>query len=272
VRRPDSLWPDPLLEEHSVDVAAGDLQPFYLTVRTRAETPAGEYGGTITIQAEGAPPQSLPLAVHVWGFVLLRESHLRTAFRIYGEQLLKYHRIPGKDDPRYGDTPRAYYRDMLEHRMSPCEIGSNRPAPRVDVLAQKPDFSAWDAWMQAYIDQGLNCFWVPLDGYTDSRERGLRPFLPAGASDAGPTCWEGRSFRRGPRDPGGSARLGPSPAGKGVVGPGLRLPGRRVLGAGMRVPATIDWRQWVHEGDPELRNLLTHTPDAKYPAVDVWCP
>jgi hypothetical protein len=41
----------------------------------------------------------------------------------------------------------------------------------VDVLSEKPDFSAWDAWMQAYIDQGLTCFWVPFGGYTDSRER-----------------------------------------------------------------------------------------------------
>jgi hypothetical protein len=237
VKRPDYLWPDPLLEEQAVDVAAGDLQPFYLTVRTRPETPPGEYRGTVTVQAEGAPSLSLELLVRVWEFVLPKQSHLQTAFWVYGEQLLKYHKIPSKDDPRYGETLQAYYRDMLEHRMSPCEIGANRPCPRVDVLAEKPDFSAWDAWMQSTIDQGLNCFWVPLEGDTDSRER-----LAAAAR---------------------------------VWGPHLREKGWSRLAYVFLVDESYDhedWRQWVKEGDPELRNLLTHTPDAKYPAVDVWCP
>lgn len=237
VKRPDKLWPDPLLEAAAVDVAAGDLQPFYLTVRTRPETPAGDYRGVVTLQAEGAEPQQLPLTVHVWDFVLPAESHLETAFWVYGDLLLKYHNIPSKDDPRYGQTLKAYYLDMLEHRMSPAEIGVNRPAPRVDVTAREPDFSAWDAWMQFYIDRGLNAFWVPLEGHTGSREELSR-----------------------------AAR---------VWGRHLREKGWSQMAYVFLVDESYaheDWRRWVHEGDPSLRNLLTHTPDPNYPAVDVWSP
>lgn len=237
VERPDPLWPDPLLEEDAVDVAAGHLQPFYLTVHTQPDTPPGDYRGTVTVEAEGTGSQSLPLAVHVWDFVLPKESHLQTAFWVYGDQLLKYHNIPSKDDPRYAETLKAYYVDMLEHRMSPCEIGINRPAPRVDISAEEPDFSAWDAWMQSFIDRGLNCFWVPLEGHTGSRED-----LSAAAR-----AW----------------------------GKHLREKGWSEMTYSFLVDESYaheDWRQWVHQGDPRMRNLLTHTPDSKCPAVDVWCP
>ena len=74
-------FPDPLLTfQQSCSVNAGDRVAFWVDVASRNTTPAGDYTGTITVSATGAPTQTITLRVHVWDFELPFNPTLPTAF------------------------------------------------------------------------------------------------------------------------------------------------------------------------------------------------
>ncbi|MBN1341399.1 MAG: DUF4091 domain-containing protein [Phycisphaerae bacterium] len=73
-------WPDPILDFLGpVDVAAGDLQTFWIRVRVPKAQAPGVYKGMLTVSAEGVAPQRFGLAVRVYGFTLPDHSPLPTA-------------------------------------------------------------------------------------------------------------------------------------------------------------------------------------------------
>jgi hypothetical protein len=236
-RARQSKWPDPLLPDGAVDVEAGTIAPFWITVYAPAGTSPGYYTGTVTVYAEGMKLMSAELRVRVWDFALPDESHLRTAFWLYGDVLLNYYGIKSKDDPAYAAMLAKYDDDMLAHRMSNIEIGINRPAPQVAIEPGKePDFSQWDKWMQGWFAKGQNFFAVPILR-EDSKETII----------AKSRAW----------------------------GKHLKEKGWLDRSCVFLYDETYDGenqRAWVHEGDKDLRNALTEVPLAKYPSVDVWIP
>lgn len=73
-------WPDPILNFLGpVDIAAGDLQSFWIRVRSPNDQPPGVYRGTLTVSAQNAPAQEFPLAVRVRSFTLPTHSPLPVA-------------------------------------------------------------------------------------------------------------------------------------------------------------------------------------------------
>ena len=73
-------WPNPLLNFLGpIDIAAGDLQSFWIRVRASADQPPGEYRGTLTVTAANAPAFTLGLRVRVYGFTLPSASPLPLA-------------------------------------------------------------------------------------------------------------------------------------------------------------------------------------------------
>ena len=77
-------WPDPILDFLGpVDVAAGDLQTFWVRVRAPKDQPAGVYRGTLTVSAEGIAARSFGLAVRVYGFTLPDHSPLPLAITFF---------------------------------------------------------------------------------------------------------------------------------------------------------------------------------------------
>ena len=77
--RPPSLWisllvgwwPDPILKGLGpVDIAAGDLQAFWIRLRAPKGQRAGVYLGTATVSAEGLTPVVLDLKARVRRFAL----------------------------------------------------------------------------------------------------------------------------------------------------------------------------------------------------------
>jgi len=232
-----SNWPDPLLPAGPVDIEAGMIAPFWITVHAPAGTSPGYYTGTVTVYAEGMKLVSGALGVRVRDFALPDESHLKTAFWLYGDRLLKYHGIKSKDDPAYPAMLEKYRDDMLMHRMSDVETGINRPAPQVTIAAGKEgDFSEWDNWMEGWLAKGLNCFAVPILR-EDSKETII----------AKSRAW----------------------------GKHLKEKGWLDRSCVFLYDETYDGEQqraWVHEGDSRMRNALTEVPLPKYPNVDIWIP
>ena len=73
-------WPDPILNFLGpVDIAAGDLQSFWIRVRSPKDQPPGVYHGTLTVSAQNAPAQEFPLTVRVRSFALPTHSPLPVA-------------------------------------------------------------------------------------------------------------------------------------------------------------------------------------------------
>ncbi len=73
-------WPDPLLDFLGpVDVAAGDVQSFWVRVRAAADQPAGVYQGTVRVAAAGREVRAIPLRVRVRAFAVPRHSPLPLA-------------------------------------------------------------------------------------------------------------------------------------------------------------------------------------------------
>jgi hypothetical protein len=79
-------WPDPILSGRGpVDIAAGDLQAFWVRIRAAKDQPAGLYRGPLTVAAEGVAPLSLELAVRVRSFTLPDRSPLPLAITFWPE-------------------------------------------------------------------------------------------------------------------------------------------------------------------------------------------
>ena len=63
-------WPDPLPLGSQVDVPAGELRAFWLTVRAPEDQPAGAYTGTITLDGSDGRTEKLEIVVRIRGFTL----------------------------------------------------------------------------------------------------------------------------------------------------------------------------------------------------------
>ena len=74
------LWPDPLLSPRRFDVAPGDFETLWLTIRTPRGVPAGDYTGEIAIAPGNAAARRQIVRLHVWDFDLPEKSRLTTAF------------------------------------------------------------------------------------------------------------------------------------------------------------------------------------------------
>lgn len=243
-------WPDPLLEESSVDVKAGQFQPFWVEVHAPKDTQsgtfylngAGMYRVKLTVSADGAAPTTLEVPVKVWDFAISDESHLPTTFELFPRYLRAEHKLE-KGSPEDFAMLEKYYEDMLAHRMSPTENLTDIPDNRPVLLGIKDgvatyDFTGFDKAVEYYLSLHQNTFALAMDA-----EKG-KDYVVA--------C---------------SRALGKHLEEKGW----LKLFFTWMVDESYRGE---EQRAWVHEGYPGIRNMLTihGMPDPKYPNVDIWCP
>ena len=142
-------WPDPLPPAGQVEVAAGALQPVWVTVAAADDQPAGLYHGRIRVVADDGRARELALEVRVWDFELPRTPSLPTAFDFSDGQLARAYRsfVPGGSawDGRIPELEQAYYFDMLQHRISP-------------VIGVDPAKRGFDDRIEALRQRGLVAF------------------------------------------------------------------------------------------------------------------
>ncbi len=112
-------YPDVLWHDQAVDVPASQCaQPFFVTVRATAETPAGDYEGTISVEAAGCPAVAIPLKVHVWNFALSKETHLKTSCWMSEGNIQRFYKLDGRMP---FEMRKRFYDFHLDHRMSPVK-------------------------------------------------------------------------------------------------------------------------------------------------------
>ncbi len=122
--------PDPILDFlHSFDVKKGEVQPVWIRVKTPRDTPPGEYTARITVRPANAAQAKLSLKVHVYGFNVPEERHLRTAMSLYAPMIKNAY---GSATTEMADK----YEDfVLSYRINPDEI-YRRSAPEIRDLVR----------------------------------------------------------------------------------------------------------------------------------------
>jgi hypothetical protein len=143
-------WPDPLLPHQPIDIKAGGVQPFWLTVYVPEHTSSGAYRGKVTIKME-TEMRDIPVELTVLNFVLPKNNHLKTAFDFYGNILDV--RYPGKKPEEYERIKDQFITNMLKHRMNP--ILNVDPASPIEM-----------AHVDRYRTMGLTNFSVGKKGGT----------------------------------------------------------------------------------------------------------
>ncbi len=73
-------WPDPILTfMDAADIAAGDAQAFWVSVKAPEDQGAGVYSGKLEVSAEGGPLMAFDLSVRVYDFAVPKASPLPLA-------------------------------------------------------------------------------------------------------------------------------------------------------------------------------------------------
>lgn len=147
-------YPDVLFPYRSLDVPADqDAQPFFVTLKARENTPAGDYEGIIKIEADECAAIELPLQVQVWDFAIPKEPRLPVSMWMGENWIRQFY--------EYDETPdevrRAFYDLHLQHRISPIRAFSSAPRAIEDL--------------EYTMSRGQNVLFVDVPRYTAEKNR-----------------------------------------------------------------------------------------------------
>jgi hypothetical protein len=158
VRVPPAMFPDPLLEDTAVDVAAGEAQPVWITVHVPEDAKPGVYKATVRLsgEVEGKPVSAdAPIYVHVYN-ARVGKSRLwiDNWFFIRSTGGVP---APEPNTPVYWNMVRKIARDLADHRQNVALIPVYNLA-RFDIDDDgtvKVDFSDFDKWVRIFIEEGV---------------------------------------------------------------------------------------------------------------------
>jgi hypothetical protein len=148
-------WPDPLLPQATLELAAGQTGAVWLTVDVPEDQPAGDYEGRVRLVSGGRTLAEAPFTVHVWDFALPEENHVSA---IYDLRLGGRWDLPGRTQREERDR---FLRFMAERRLSADRI---RPEPiiRYEDGRVVADFAAYDEAAEYYFDElGMRHAYTP---------------------------------------------------------------------------------------------------------------
>jgi hypothetical protein len=139
-------WPDPLLPRATFDLAANQTQPFWVTVKAPQGARPGDYQGQVRLIQGGKVLQAVPFTVHVWGFALPDQSHVKAIFDC--RQGGAIWQVPGQSPQ---ETRQAFWEFMADHRVCPDGI---QPAPdlRYENGRVVADFAEFDKAGEYYFN------------------------------------------------------------------------------------------------------------------------
>lgn len=123
-------WPAPILDfMDRVDVPQGEVQPLWVCVHAREDTPAGAYRGTVTIEATNAAAKTVELEVRVFDFAVPKEQHLLT---VWGNNEATYKTLYGE---RYDKAmARRMFDFLIDHRLAVNSLYAVQSAGEPGIL------------------------------------------------------------------------------------------------------------------------------------------
>jgi len=158
LRKPPAEFPDPLLEEKTIDVKAGQAQPIWITLPISQKTVPGTYRSSVCVSGavKGRDVSvSHPLAVRVFGARVGRARLWVTNW--FALHWLHMKINPKPDSPEYWALLRRYARNMADHRQNVALISPLSLADfDVDENGQLTiDFSRFDRWVTIFMEEGV---------------------------------------------------------------------------------------------------------------------
>lgn len=159
------------------DLEPDHNQPLWVEVYVPTDTPAGIYGGVISITIKGRPVASIPLTLEVWDFSLPHTSSIRSYFGGF-ERVAEFHQVsPGT--PEYRRLVSRYDDSLIEHRLMPGLPIRTAPSVASDGTVES---RKTHSTMQHYMNHvGINSWRIPLgrrqpfpDTLGKDRERTIR--------------------------------------------------------------------------------------------------
>jgi hypothetical protein len=161
LRKPPADFPDPLLEEQILNVAANEAQPIWITIPVPTAAQAGIYRGDVSIigTVEGNKiTVALPVSVKVYNVVLGKPRLWVTNwFSVEALQSKHMASAPKADSPEYWNLVRRYARKMAQHRqnvimLSPLSLSIFRVGSNGELAV---DFTNFDRWASIFIEEGV---------------------------------------------------------------------------------------------------------------------
>ncbi len=158
LRKPPADFPDPLLEEKAVDVAAGVAQALWITVPVPENAQPGVYKGEVHVRAtvDGAPVQATKkLEVRVYDVVLGKPRLWNTQW--FGVNSAHMAIQPESESDEYYALLGRFARNMAEHYgnvaiISPVSLAQYGVAPDGSLTI---DFSKFDRWVEVFREAGV---------------------------------------------------------------------------------------------------------------------
>lgn len=158
LRAAPAMFPDPLLEDKSIDVIARNNQPCWITVPIPVDAQPGDYQATSTVYAKVFGKETsatLPLSVKVYP-ATIEKTRLGIVnwFQLWhrGDQP-----IPEQFSEEWWDILKLYIDDMVAHRQNMARVETlwivkyEHDAEGRLVF----DFSDFDRWVQTLFDAGI---------------------------------------------------------------------------------------------------------------------
>lgn len=233
------LIPDPLLEEETLDVPAGETRAVHVRLHVPEGAAAGDAQGTVRVEEGGAVLATGSVRLHVWEVTLPRVPRLPTCFQLSMDhewsKFLTYY--PDADDALF----RALWRSFGEHRVSPMYPGREGP-PRPDDEA---GMARWDAELDYAKELGF-------------------AHMPAFHFDAPVATEEDRAWVR---------RITDHWVARGMLDRTYVYMCQFDEAGPARWPAIREYAAALKETEPRLNRMLTVAPvEGLYGAIDTWCP
>ena len=121
--------PDPLVPARPANCLRHVHTPFYVTVRTRPETPPGVYRGKMGVTRDGAAGATeLDLEVKVWPYAMPKRWNFHTMGHFIWGNVERFHGAEATEG-----LFRKYHDFLLEHRFTPTEQYRPVLSPRMDL-------------------------------------------------------------------------------------------------------------------------------------------
>lgn len=159
LRPAPAMYPDPLLETPSLNVAAGDNQAVWLSLRVPETTRPGDYLATATLTARvfgNETRAALPLTLTVYpATVASTRLNVTLWYQMWHHSTQP--EMPERFSPAYWDTLRGYVRNMVAHRQNWARVetlwivGYGRDERGKLTF----DFTNFDRWMEILFEEGI---------------------------------------------------------------------------------------------------------------------
>lgn len=140
------MWPDPILPHDTFDLPANQTQALWITFYAPREAIKGDYKGTVRLVTGNQTIQQVPYTVHVWGFALPEQHHLKAIYDT--RQSSAIWQVPGKDAVQ---VRRDFWKFMADRRVNPDRVEPD-PVLSYQNGQVKADFTEYDKACDYYFN------------------------------------------------------------------------------------------------------------------------